>query len=120
MGPCHWLTWLEFEHEERIMKAHSLCDLSASSYMTSKKTLKLNPQSLIIKELRKKVAKTEVDKSVGNLTYLLSKTVPLVSGFALEKPTGFTKVIHRFRDQNGGNEMPPLEGGGASALEEID
>ncbi|KAG9052813.1 heat shock protein 90 [Serendipita sp. 407] len=120
---------------ERIMKAQALRDSSMSSYMASKKTLELNPQNAIIKELRKKVAEDKADKSVRDLTYLLFETALLVSGFALEEPTGFAKRIHRMIalgldvDDEGeasatkmeeDNEMPPLEGGGASALEEID
>ncbi|KAG8755990.1 heat shock protein 90 [Serendipita sp. 396] len=120
---------------ERIMKAQALRDSSMSSYMASKKTLELNPQNAIIKELRKKVAEDKADKSVRDLTYLLFETALLVSGFALEEPTGFAKRIHRMIalgldvDDEGeasatkmeeDNDMPPLEGGGASALEEID
>ncbi len=52
---------------ERIMKAQALRDSSTSSYMTSKKTMEVNPTNSIVVALREKVR--DVSRQVvGNMT----------------------------------------------------
>ena len=78
---------------ERIMKAQTLGNNSSIS--NSSKTMEINPEHSIIKELCIKANKNSSDKSTKDLIRLLYDLSLIDSGFSLDEPIKFTSTIHK-------------------------
>jgi len=119
---------------ERIMKAQALRDTSQSAYMSSKKTMEVNPTNSIVKALREKADADQSDKTVKDLIWLLYDTSLLTSGFSLDEPSTFASRIHRLvklglsidddeeDEEVDMEDLPPMEDldEGESAMEQVD
>ncbi|XP_076887959.1 heat shock protein 90-2-like [Bidens hawaiensis] len=117
---------------ERIMKAQALRDSSMAGYMSSKKTMEINPENAIMEELRKRADADKNDKSVKDLVLLLFETALLTSGFSLDEPSTFGNRIHRMLKlglsidddtADDDNDVPALEeadNDAESKMEEVD
>ncbi|KAJ8752893.1 hypothetical protein K2173_008628 [Erythroxylum novogranatense] len=132
-SPCCLVTgeygWTK--NMERMMKAQVLMDNGMSFYLSSKKTMEINPDNGIMVELRKAAAADKNDKSVKDMFLLLFDVALLTSGFNLDDPHTFATRIYRMLKlglniNEGGTaeddaDMPPLEeaGGEENKMEEV-
>ena len=119
---------------ERIMKAQALRDSAMSMYMSAKKTLELNANNPIVKELKDRAAADKTDATLRDLTLLMFEAAMLASGFSLEEPAQFSSRIYRMvslglslsvddeQDAGADEPLPELEenANGFSTMEEVD
>merc|ERR1712130_966766 len=102
-------------------------------FMKAKKTMEINPNHSIIKELKGKAEADENDKTLKDLVWLMFETSMLTSGFSLEEPASFaSRIFHMVQlglgaddtDLAGDDDLPPEleddEDDDGSKMEEVD
>jgi len=106
---------------QRIMKAQVLRDSQMSSFMMGKKKMEVNPNHVIMIELKKKFLENENDRTIKDLVWLIYDTAALTSGFSLQDPVTFASRIHKMiklglsieddveTDDNPNEELPKLD-----------
>ena len=80
---------------ERIMKAQTLRNDQMMGHMSSQKTLELNVDNSVIKELNNKLTVDKNDKTIKDIVWLLFETTLINSGFQIEEPSMFCDRINR-------------------------
>jgi len=117
---------------ERIMQAQALSNSSNMGYMGAKKSLEINPDNVIIKEMLAQLETDGDEKSIKDLVILLFDTAMLESGFSLVDPKDFASRIYSMTKLGLGldddniaeatQEMDKVEVSGVTAtgMEEVD
>jgi hypothetical protein len=96
-SPCRLVTGLA----ESIMKTRALRDATQSAYMSSKKTMEINPTNSSVVALREKAE--EADQSDNDTSFLLT------SGFALEEEHATIDDDDDAGADDDMNDLPPLD-----------
>jgi len=80
---------------ERIMQSQAFADNKRTSYLTSKKTMEINPRHPIIIELKKRAEESPDNEDTKDLAQLMYDTALLNSGFQMEDATGFASRMYK-------------------------
>merc|ERR1712188_26701 len=94
-GLCKLMKEVLDDKVDKVVLSARLGDSSSGAYMSSKKTMEINPSNPIIASLREKAEADQGDKTVKDLIWLLYDPSLLTSGFSLDEPATFANRIHR-------------------------
>ena len=95
---------------QRIIKAQALRDSTSMMMVPSKKIMEINPQHLLIRQLKDAAAKDDKANAqvCSDLAWVLFETALLTSGFTLSNPSSFADRVHRLVAHGLGlGETPP-------------
>ena len=80
-------------HMERLMKAQALADPSRYQFMSSKKTVEINPFHPLIADLAARVEKDKEDESLKVVAQTLFDAALVQGDFELTDKTRFTQSV---------------------------
>ena len=95
---------------QRILKAQALRDSTSLALAPAKKIMELNPQHLLVRQLRDAAGKDDKanEQVCSDLAWVLFETSLLTSGFSLDNPSAFADRVHRLVAHGLGlGETPP-------------
>jgi len=84
---------------ERIMRNQAFADPKRGAYLSSKKTMEINPRHPILNKLLARVEDDKEDEQAKNLAWLLHDTALLNSGFAMDEPREFAVRMYELMKQ---------------------
>lgn len=121
--PCVLTTseWGWSAQMQRIMKAQALRDDSMSSVMSGKPTMEINPNSKLIRTLKKMLDEDPENVTLRSSAVLLFETAQISSGFSIDNVSSYAVRIYSMMafglagDDDEEVEMPGLTGEEAPA-----
>jgi len=84
-------TWGMTANMERVVKAQALG--SENMMMPSMKTLEINPDHPLIKELKSRIDQNESDPVAADIADILYDTASLTSGYSISNPADFARRV---------------------------
>ena len=79
----------------RIMKSQTLCNNSASNFMSTRKILEINPNHAIIKRIFELYEADETNMHITDFTFSIYESGLLTSGFSLDNPILFGRRLNK-------------------------
>jgi heat shock protein 90kDa beta len=87
--------WGNSANMERIMRAQALSDRNKNSYLTSQKTMELNPRHPLVTKLLAMVEDDPDNQETKDAAMMLYDTAALTSGFTIEDVEAYTERMFR-------------------------
>lgn len=107
---------------ERIMKAQALRSGNDSfSYISGlKKTLEINPDHVILKNLKARISDGAPEKTINDIIELLYETVVLDSGYSVEDPAKYCGKIYRLIELGLSGDTEEVDDPSPDVTQEVD
>ncbi|KAF4658575.1 hypothetical protein FOZ61_005517 [Perkinsus olseni] len=96
--------------QEKIMRAQAFQDKTQLQMMTGRRTLELNPDHPVIKDLLEKVKEDKADKNAEDTAVVLFQAAMLDSGYEIVDPHALVKKVYSLMSESlGVDPSTPVE-----------